>query len=200
MDFHLTIDALSAAGLPAGEALSFLNSYEAALTGVPPVEAWQRVSRDVLSPNHPHAVHRLCWDDVFASWDDANGPRPAWIPTDAEVAGTHIARTCKRLWQPTYPHFFRWSVENREDFWRDTVEMLEIKFRTQPSRVLDVLNGVENARWFSGASLNIAESCFLAPGDTVAIVFQRERGSLFFGSRHTRMSEFVGGSGLSWTA
>lgn len=178
MDFQLTLDALCGAGLPAGEASSFLAPFEECVRGATPAVAWQRVSRTVLTPSHPHAVHRLCWDVLFASWDEANGPRPAWIPTETEVSETNIARACKRLWQPSYPHFFRWSVEHREDFWRDTAEMLGIKFRTRPSRILDVLNGIEHARWFVGASLNIAESCFLAPPDATAIVYQREGGPL----------------------
>jgi acetyl-CoA synthetase len=178
MESRLTLETLCEAGLPAGEATSFLSSYQTAVRGASIAEAWRRVSRDVLMPSHPHAVHRACWDDVFASWDAANGPRPAWIPTPDEAADTNIARSCKRLWQPSYAHFFRWAAENREDFWRDTVELLEVRFRARPERVLDAARGVENARWFVGASLNIAESCFQAPRDATAIVYQREGGTL----------------------
>jgi acetyl-CoA synthetase len=142
------------------------------------VEAWRAVSRDVLSPAHPHAVHRLCWDDIFAAWTEAAGPRPAWIPTAEEASRTNIAKTCGRVYQPSYPHFFRWAADNREDFWRDTIEALGIRFRTKPERVLDAHGGPEHARWFPGASLNIAESCFSAPPDATAIVFQRESGKL----------------------
>jgi acetyl-CoA synthetase len=178
MEIRLTTAALSQAGLPAGEATSFFSAYQAATRGVPVVEAWRAVSRDVLSPAHPHAVHRLCWDDIFASWDEAAGPRPAWIPTAEEASGTNIARTCGRVYQPSYPHFFRWAADNREDFWRDTIEALGIRFRTKPERVLDAHGGPEHARWFPGASLNIAESCFSAPSDAPAIVYQREGGKL----------------------
>ena len=141
-------------------------------------DAWRAVSRDVLAPAHPHAVHRLCWDDIFAAWDEAAGPRPAWIPTASEAADTHIAKACARVYQPSYAHFFRWSVDNREDFWRDTVETLGIRFRANPERILDAHGGPEHARWFPGASLNIAESCFQASGDATAIVWQREGGKL----------------------
>jgi acetyl-CoA synthetase len=178
MQTTLTVAALSGAGLPAGEATSFFASYRDATRGAVMADAWRAVSRDVLLPAHPHAVHRLCWDDIFASWDDATGPRPAWIPTTAEAADTNIAKTCKRLWQPSYSHFFRWSADNREDFWRDTTEELGIRFRTAPERVLDAHGGAEHVRWFPGASLNIAESCFTAPGDATAIVYQGEGGPL----------------------
>ena len=174
MQIHLTTAALTEAGLPAGEATSFFAAYQAATQGVPMVEAWRAVSRDVLSPSHPHAVHRLCWDDIFASWNEAAGPRPAWIPTVEEATDTNIAKTCGRVYQPTYPHFYRWSADNREDFWRDTIEVLGIRFRTEPDRVLDAHGGPEQARWFPGGSLNIAESCFGAQPDAAAIVYQRE--------------------------
>lgn len=178
MRIKLTAEALSQAGLPAGEATSFLASYRDATRGAGMPDAWRTVSRDVLSPAHPHAVHRLCWDDIFASWEEASGPRPAWIPAADEAAATNMAKTCQRLWQPSYLHFFRWAADNREDFWRDAIETLGIRFRTKPERVLDAHDGAENALWFPGASLNIAESCFAAPGDAAAIVYQREAGPL----------------------
>jgi len=178
MQTHLTTEALTEAGLPAGEATSFFSLYRAATRNASMADAWRAVARDVLSPAHPHAVHRLCWDDIFASWDEAVGPRPAWIPTTEEAAATNLAKTCTRLWQPSYAHFYRWSVDNREDFWRDTVETLGIRFRTQPERVLDAHGGPEQARWFPGASINIAESCFAAPGDAAAVVYQREGGAI----------------------
>lgn len=178
MDSRLNIESLSEAGLPAGEATSFLSFYQERVKDVAPAVAWQRVSRDVLSPTHPHPVHRLCWDDCFASWSDEAGPRPAWIPTTEEAAGTNLARAIKRLWQPSYPHFYRWSVEHRDDFWRDTVDMLGIRFRENPDRVLDAGHGAEHARWFVGASLNIAESCFNATPDAPAVVYQREGGAI----------------------
>jgi acetyl-CoA synthetase len=178
MQTHLTTAALTEAGLPPGEATSFFSLYQAATRNASMAEAWRAVTRDVLSPAHPHAVHRLCWDDILASWDEAAGPRPAWIPTPEEAAATNLARACKRLWQPSYAHFYRWSVDNREDFWRDTIETLGIRFRTAPERVLDAHGGPEQARWFPGASINIAESCFSAPGDAVAVVYQREGGKI----------------------
>ena len=178
MQTALTLEALTEAGLPAGEATSFLASYHAATRGVALAEAWRAVSRQVLEAEHPHAVHRLCWDDIFDAWNEASGPRPAWIPTADEAIGTNIAKTCARVYQPSYAHFFRWAADNREDFWRDTVAALGIRFRTKPERALDAHGGPEQAHWFPGASLNIAESCFGAPGDANAIVYQREGGKL----------------------
>jgi acetyl-CoA synthetase len=194
MDSFLTLELLCDAGLPAGEATSFLDLYQQSVAGLPAAGAWQRVSRHVLSPAHPHEVHRACWDDVFSTWNDANGPRPAWIPTAEEVLDTNIARASKRLWQPSYPHFFRWSVEHRDDFWRDTVGSLGIRFRTNPERILDATRGVENARWFVDASLNIADSCFNAEDDATAIVYQREGGkieSLSYGELNALSNRFA---------
>ncbi len=194
MDSFLTLDTLCDAGLPAGEATSFLDLYQRSVAGLPSAAAWQRVSRHVLSPALPHGVHRACWDDVFSTWNGANGPRPAWIPTEEEVLDTNLARACRRLWQPSYPHFFRWTVEHRDDFWRDTVESLGIRFRTNPERILDAVHGVEDARWFVGASLNIAESCFNAADDAIAIVYQREGGaieSLSYGELNALSNRFA---------
>jgi acetyl-CoA synthetase len=169
---HVTIDSLRTAGLADADATRLLEAW----TGMgqsTPAEAWSRLSRDVLGPEHPHAVHRLLYDAVFADWDAVNGPRPAWMPTNAERDATRIAAACRRLEHAGYAEFHRWSTSHREDFWRDTIETLGIAFRTRPRRILDDGRGPDAARWLVGASLNIAESCFGADRDAPAIVYQR---------------------------
>ena len=66
----------------------------------------------------------------------------------------------------------RWSVDNRETFWREVIARIGVVFKTEPSTILDDSQGVTAARWLEGAALNIAESCFLATGDTPAVVYQ----------------------------
>ena len=73
---------------------------------------------------------------------------------------------------------FAWSVAEREAFWEQTVARLGIRFRKPYTRLLDLSQGVEAPQWFVGAEMNIAESCFQAPADQTAIVFQREGGRI----------------------
>jgi acetyl-CoA synthetase len=170
----LSPESIAAAGLSAGEAATFLARC-AALAGTHDAAgAWSRISREVLLPEHPHALHRLVYDAVFAKWPASAGPRPAWTPTAEEARSTHVADACRRLGLADYAAFHRWSVEHRAEFWADLIDALGVVFRTRPSRVVDLAQGPEFPRWLPGARLNIAESCFRAPRAQVAIRYARD--------------------------
>ena len=192
----MTVAQLVAAGLSERDAAHLLEGLTAAIAGRPPESAWMHVAREVLEPSHPHAVHRLAYDAVFAGWNDADGPRPAWTPAPEEAAATHIAATCERLGFVNYPQLYRWSVEQRAEFWQDCIDTFRIRFRTAPASVVDLSGGVEAPRWLPGASLNVAESCFLARRDATAIVFQREGGpieTLSYGGLDALSNRFANG-------
>ncbi|HEX5133595.1 MAG TPA: AMP-binding protein [Candidatus Krumholzibacteria bacterium] len=169
----ISIPQLREMGLTDATATRLLSFVENA-RGMPAAEAWSLVSREALAPTHPHDVHRLVYDRTFAGWADSQGPRPAWRPSAAESAATNIATACRRRRLGGYPELHRWSVRHRDEFWKDTLDTLGIVFSTPPTRVLDTSkDGVEHARWLTGARLNIAGSCFRAPRDSTAVVFQR---------------------------
>jgi acetyl-CoA synthetase len=192
----MTLAQLVATGLAERDAARFLEGLTAAIAGRPPEAAWMHVARELLDPAHPHAVHRLAYDEVFASWNDADGPRPAWTPTPEEAAATHIAATCERLGFVNYAQLYRWSIEQRAEFWQDCIDTFGIRFRTAPTSVVDLSGGVETPRWLPGASLNIVESCFLARRDVTAIVFQREGGpieTLSYGELDALSNRFANG-------
>lgn len=170
---QLTPDAIAAAGLSAADAARFFEQFRMATTGVDAPDAWRRVSRHLLEPRHPHALHRLVYDAVFAAWPASKGPRPAWTPSPDEARATHIAQACERRRVPDYAALHRWSVEHREEFWRDFIDQRGVVFRAPPKRILDSARGPEFPHWLPGARMNIAESCFQAPPGDTAVVFQR---------------------------
>ncbi len=66
-----------------------------------------------------------------------------------------------------YQDFWRWSVDNLEDFYADLAEFCDVRFTDPPSAVL-TSRVVPEARWFPGATLNFAEHVFRAlPQGTV---------------------------------
>ncbi len=174
----LTPESLAAAGLSPAEAARVAQGYRRFTEGQDAARAWHRVSRELLTPQHPHAVHRTLYDAVFASWPAEKGPRPAWTPTQDEAHATHIADALERLRLDDYRSFHSWSVQNREAFWRDFIATREISFRTPPRRVLNDSRGAEYPDWLPGARMNIVDSCFLAPRDTPAIVHRKAGGPL----------------------
>ena len=141
-------------------------------------ELWGRVSRGVLSADVPFAVHRYLYGLIFKDWDLSQSPPPAWTPTDREISESNIAAFSKRAGLASVHELHSWSADNRQAFWGEIVESLGIKFKKAPSAVVDLSLGVESPLWLPGARLNIAESCFLAPGDAPAIVHQAEGGQI----------------------
>jgi acetyl-CoA synthetase len=103
---------------------------------------------------------------------------PAGIRSESGSVPPNLAWLMKRAGVADYDALHAWSVRERAAYWQAVVERLGIVFRKPCEQVLDVKHGVEHAEWFRGARLNIVESCFQAPMDSVAIVQQREGGAI----------------------
>lgn len=83
----------------------------------------------------------------------------------------------QRVGVDSYEALHAWSVRDRAGYWALVVERLGFRFRKPFDRVLDLSQGVEGPAWLPGASFNIVESCFQAPPDSPAVIFQAENGS-----------------------
>jgi acetoacetyl-CoA synthetase len=115
-----------------------------------------------------------------------------WTP-DPERAGASAIADFARLvalragvdLDPTdYRALHAWSVADVPGFWSLAADFLGVRFRSQPSAVLEPAEPggslLPGARWFPGATLNYAEHA-LTPGPgrgdgDVAILFTREDG------------------------
>lgn len=98
---------------------------------------------------------------------------PIWIPTQSELENSNVARWMKDLGIATYPEFHSWTVTDRGQFWQQAIERTGIRFRTPPAQIMDDSLGATKIAWLPGAMLNIAESCFQADEDTIAIIAQK---------------------------
>ncbi|MCM1981724.1 AMP-binding protein [Lyngbya confervoides] len=175
MATQLSREQLVASGLDAASAADLqilLNHWLAALT---PVDCWQHLSQRFLTPHHPFALHQLLFQAAYADWDFSQGPPPAWVPTPAEIQATHIADLLQGVPVSSYRDLHQWSVQHRAAFWDQMIQRLGIQFHQPYQAVLQLDQGIESVRWLLGARLNIAESCFQAPADHPAIVFQAEQ-------------------------
>ena len=57
------------------------------------LQVWRRISKVVLQPDHPFALHKLLFQATYAAWNAAElGPPPAWVPTPCGKAATNAAR------------------------------------------------------------------------------------------------------------
>lgn len=124
------------------------------------------------------AIFRRLWDNCFSRWDPNNGPTPIWFPSENELRHSNVSRWMTERGDPAYADFHAWTTGNREEFWTEAIRRLGIVFRKQPFKTLDCSEGPAKPAWLSGATLNIAESCFQADESTIAIVARKPGGPL----------------------
>lgn len=174
----VTSEQLIDCGLDAAAAGDVAARANEHLRGSSAADAWRMISRQVLKASHPFAAHTLLHDAAFADWDERQGPPPAWMPDADFIATTNAGWLMKCAGMESHASLHRWSVDQRELFWRTAVERLGIRFRKEAHAFLDASRGVEDARWLVGARMNIVESCFSAAPSSPAIVHQSEGGEI----------------------
>lgn len=167
----LTAEKIITCGLEKAEALKIAETVNRLLPTQSAAACWHEISRYILTPQHPSALHQLLYDTVYADFDRAtHGPPPAWFPTDADVTEANITQLMTELSIKTYPELHTWSIANRDAFWQMMIDRLSIKTidtYTEPQK--DATGTTTNL-----AKLNIVDSCFSAPDDATAIITQRE--------------------------
>ena len=117
---------------------------------------------------------------------------PIWRPTERELNHSNVAVWMRELEHECYAEFHTWSCSNRSEFWKQAIERLGIVFRKPAEQILDFSQGPEQAAWLVGSTLNIAESCFQADENDVAILAQKPDGpirSITFGELRRRANQ-----------
>ena len=177
MPARITQEQLVGCGLQGARAAEIARAVDAGGKTESASECWAAVSR-LLRTTDPFAAHQLVFHAVYADWDHAQGPPPAWLPERDWRERTHIGRLLDELGLSTYEELHRWSVEHRFEFWSRLIDRIGVRFERPFTKVADLSEGVQSPRWLVDARLNIADSCFAAANDKVAIVYQPEGGPL----------------------
>ena len=167
----LAVEQLIACGLDKAEASKITEAVNQILPTQSPTACWYEISRYILTPQHPFALHQLLYETVYVDFDRVTyGPPPAWFPTDEDITEANITRLMADLHIKTYPEFHAWSVANRDTFWQMMIDVLGIRATDTYTEAEKDATGIATKL----AQLNIVESCFNAPDDAIAIVTQRE--------------------------
>jgi acetyl-CoA synthetase len=82
-----------------------------------------------------------------------------WEPTPEVIARSRLKRFMERHGIADLTELQRRSTDDLEWFWDATVRDLGIHFDHPYDRVVDLAGGIEWARWFVGARMNIVASC-----------------------------------------
>ncbi|KAI3435948.1 hypothetical protein D9Q98_002006 [Chlorella vulgaris] len=179
---ELGVERLGNCGLDEHEAAAFRKQLRQALQGAADTEdsaqVWRRISKFVLRPDQPFALHKLLFDATYQGWDAAVlGPPPAWVPTPCGMAATNAARFMSswpgdETWRQLrsgdpgadWDLLQRISFSHPEAFWPHLLKLMGIRFRRQPTRVLSSDPDPDNCCWLPNARFNIAE-CALTGRD-----------------------------------
>ena len=94
----------------------------------------------------------------------------AWRPDAELLAESNVARFMAAEHIDDFAELVARSIDDPEWFWDAVVRFLGIRFSTPYERVLDTSDGIPWAKWFTGGTLNIAETCIdkWAPSDSVS--------------------------------
>jgi acetyl-CoA synthetase len=175
---NISVEKLVACGLSRGEA----DDWSAQLQDWAAVHdeqlRWQKITTQLLTPSVPFAVHELLYQENYAQHRQQQLPCPAWIPQAEEVAGTHLAEWMNALGLSTYEELHAWSVAQPEEFAAKLSDALSLRFHSPAINYCDTSSGIENARWYSQATLNIVESCFQADDDAPAVISGNDENDL----------------------
>jgi len=123
----------------------------------------------------PFADQWAAFREIYAERSAADGPPPAWIPTEEQIGQSNIGQLIGELGLSGYDALHRWSLEDRAGFWAAVIERLGIVFDRLPDATADFTGGVEEVRWLPGARINITDSCFRAAADRPAVVSASEQ-------------------------
>ncbi|MGH8720782.1 MAG: acetoacetate--CoA ligase, partial [Burkholderiales bacterium] len=108
---------------------------------------------------------------------------PMWQPSQEAIEQaqlTQFARHTVRKYKldlNTYPEFYRWTVDNPEQFWSEVWEWCGVNASRKGATVLVDGDQMPGARWFPEARLNFAENLLRRGDRGDAFVFWDERGA-----------------------
>ena len=167
----LAVEQIIACGLEKAEASKTAEAVNRILPTQSPTACWYEISRYILTPQHPFALHQFLYEIVYADFDRAKyGPPPAWFPTDEDITKANITSIMAELHIKTYPEFHAWSVANRDTFWQLMIDTLDIKATDVYTEAQKDATGIATRL----ANLNIVESCLNTADDAIAIITHRE--------------------------
>lgn len=177
MKKEITVQSLLGMGFTPEAAASLAGGISKVWATGSAVAQWSELSHKHLSSNQPFALHLRVYQTTFQDWDvKLNGPAPAWMPDSPH--STNLYQMQHELGLSSYAAFHSWSIEKRETFWQHMIDKLGIVFKKPYTKLLNLDKGAESPQWMVGAKMNIADSCFLAPGTDVALIYQKEGGPL----------------------
>jgi acetoacetyl-CoA synthetase len=103
-----------------------------------------------------------------------------WQPSDERIKSTNMYRFMGVINEKYNENFseygalYQWSIEHIPEFWESLWDFVEVKASKPYDQVIDEVNRMPGAKWFTGARLNFAENLLRFRDDQVALIFKGE--------------------------
>ncbi len=98
-----------------------------------------------------------------------------WEPEASAIDAAQMTASMRAHGFEDYASFWKWSVENREEFWKSLWEEFGV-VGEMGGTVCENPNAMPGAKWFPEARLSFAENLLRFRGSETAISFVREDG------------------------
>lgn len=162
------------------------------------------------------SAKKKIFDIIYKNRKIEDGPPIIWSPNSTSIKNLNLYSLMEELGIYDYNALHKWTVENKEEFWRLTIKRLSIKFDKEPEKVLaynDCSNfedeqepttqvkqnfSIESPGWLHNSLLNIVDSCFNAPPYHNAIIYRSEENPdtlnfLSYGELHSLVNRIANG-------
>jgi acetoacetyl-CoA synthetase len=103
-----------------------------------------------------------------------------WQPSDERIKNTNMYRFMGVINEKygknfsEYGALYQWSIDNIPEFWESLWDFVEVKASKPYDQVIEDVNKMPGAKWFSGTRLNFAENLLRFRDDRVALIFKGE--------------------------
>ncbi|MDR3477322.1 MAG: AMP-binding protein [Gammaproteobacteria bacterium] len=171
-------EQLISQGLPQDGVNAFLTRIHQLTTTLSKEAAWQKISKEILTPAHPFKLHLFLFTLLFPDWQNHPELAPVWIPDKRFIPNTNIAKFMSELQITTRSALHAFSVLHFADFWQRIISKLGIIFRKPFTEIVDLKLGVASPQWLVNAKINIVDSCENTPHDKIALIFPDKNAQL----------------------
>lgn len=139
-----------------------------------PIRRWAMIS-SFLKPGDSFDIHRALYENNYKGFGDV---KPAFIPKEDDIPQTNIGKMMSLLNIDTFDDFYRFSVEQPEEFWHTCLEQLQVPFKVPYTSVFNAessQHGIKSVEYLHEAQLNIVDACFSRRNkNDAALVFASE--------------------------
>jgi hypothetical protein len=133
----MEIETLIANGAPFEDAPRLAAQINSYLQTFSKEQTWTKISKELLSPKYPFALHLYLFTFLFPEWPKVLDAAPAWHPEEEFIKTTNIAKFMVEVNLSSIEDFHRWTVHEYKQFWEMIITKLNIHFATKYQSICD---------------------------------------------------------------